>query len=332
MILIPHSYPDLDMQDHAALKEYFDRAFVGWDHDLDEVLRGEIRKFVSKKEVVLTPSGSMSLLVALRALGVQAGDSVLIPAINCWSVYNAITFLGAKPVICDVRSPVDLRSCFENIAQKMSPEVKVVVVTHMFGVLIEEETIRRLKKELKLHVIEDYASSFGALYDNRLPVGRFSDLVIGSFGSTKALTGGMGGFVAGNDIFLKEGHNGPVKDLISLNCQISCLNQKLLERQFSRLDKMLEQKKRLKDFYLKHVKLFGAESDGLYRAITFDDTGKLMGFLNKEGIQLDIRESAQPNLAQVFNLDLLNARDFKAYKSLPFHTKLAQEMERKGLL
>ena len=146
----------------------------------------------------------MALLIALRALGVKARDPVIMPAINCWSVYNAIMFLGAKPVVCDVRGPMDFRSCFDAIAQQVTEDVKVVIVTHMFGVLIEEEDIRRLKEELKLHVIEDYASSFGARYDNRSPVGRFSDFVIGSFGSTKPITSGAGGFIAGNNVFLAE--------------------------------------------------------------------------------------------------------------------------------
>ena len=50
------------------------------------------------------------------------------------------------------------------------------------------------------------------------------------------------------------------------------------------------------------------------------------------GFQLDIRESVQPNLAQKLNLDLLYAKKFHAYASLPFHTKLVEALESKGLL
>ena len=63
-------------------------------------------------------------------------------------------------------------------------------------ILVEEDIIRRVKEELKIPVIEDYASSFGALYQNDLPIGKYADYVIGSFGSTKPITAGAGGFAS----------------------------------------------------------------------------------------------------------------------------------------
>ncbi len=332
MTFISHSCPDLDPQDPVALKECLDRSYVGWDKGLEEVLKRDIQKFVCKDQVVVTPSGSMALLIALRALGVREGTPVLLPAITCWSVYNAVIFLGAKPVVCDVRSPNDFRSCFEAIARKVTEKEQVAIVTHMFGVLIEEEHIHRLKEELKLHVIEDYASSFGALYNNKSPVGKFSDFVIGSFSATKPITAGAGGFIASNKVFMADTHQQPVYGLLAMNCQTSCLNQRLLERQFIRFDNILDKKKQLKRFFSRFVKIFGDESKGLYRAITFDSAEKLRDHLNDQGIQLDIRKSVQPNLAQELGLDLPNARNFEAYSSIPFHGRLLDALELKGLL
>ena len=54
MNFIHHSYPDIDPQDVAALKDCLDRGYVGWDKDLEEVLKGDIQKFVAKPQVVVT--------------------------------------------------------------------------------------------------------------------------------------------------------------------------------------------------------------------------------------------------------------------------------------
>jgi len=332
MTLIPHSFPDIDPEDISVLKDCLDRGFVGWDEDLEEVLGKDIKKFVCKDQVVITPSGSMGLLVALRRLGVKAGDPVLIPAIPGWSVYNAIEFLGAVPVICDIRNSQDLRSSFDSITRQVIGQIKVVVVTHMFGVLIEQEDIRRLKEELKLHVIEDYASSFGARYNNTDPVGRFADFVIGSFNSTKPITSGAGGFIAANEVFLSDAREKPVDGLMAVNCKISCLNQRLLQQHFIRFEKTLEQKEKLRKLFSRFVKIYGDESNALYRAITFDQVDGLKSFFYDHGFELDIRDSVQANFAQEYGLNLENARNLKPYKSIPFHTKFVEALEMKGLL
>jgi len=332
MITIAHSHPDLQEHDAALLKDCIDRGFVGWDKDLEDLLGRHIQKFVAKKQVALTPSGSIALIMALKALGVKAGDEVLIPAIDCWSVYNAIRFLDAKPVICDVRSPQDFRANYETISRHLNPKVKAVMVTHMFGVLIEEEDIQRLKKEFKVGIIEDYASSFGALYHNSSPIGKYADFVIGSFASTKQITAGVGGFIAADKKFMTEAHERPSPDLLAFNVQVSCLNQKLLQGQFERLGQILEKKKRLKKMLSKYIHIWGHDSDGLYRAITFDKADGLIQFLEEKKIKMDIRDSVQPNLARELKLDLVHARDFRAYASVPFHTDFVDTLELKGLL
>lgn len=332
MIKIPHSYPDLDPRDAAALKQCIDSEFVGWDQGLEKVLGRHIQKFVHQKHVVVTSSGSVALIMALRALGVKPGDQVLMPAIDCWSVYNAITFLGAVPVLCDVRNTNDFRASFKTMAQKVTKNTKVAIVTHMLGVLVEEEDIRRLKKNLGLRIIEDYASSFGALYANLKPVGRYADFVIGSFGSTKPITSGAGGFLAGNKISWADADSGPGRELVAVNCRISSLNQRLLERQLARFGGILEKKRKLKELFARFVKIWGHESHGLYRAVTFDDVGPLKKFFKSHGFDLDIRQSVQPNLAQELRLKLPHAKCFEKYSSLPFHSSFVQKLALKGLL
>ena len=78
----------------------------------------------------------------------------------------------------------------------------------------------------------------------------------------------------------------PVEGLLALNCQVSRLNQRLLERQFLRFDKILERKRRLKHFFSRFVEIYGLESNGLYRAITFDNTDELKNFFNDHGLSI----------------------------------------------
>ena len=68
-IIVPHSYPDLDPKDSVALKECLDRGYVGWDTDLEEVLKKDIQKFVCKDQVVVNAIREHGIVDRLKGIG-----------------------------------------------------------------------------------------------------------------------------------------------------------------------------------------------------------------------------------------------------------------------
>jgi len=318
------------MVDYQGLKSLFEKEYVGTDNNLDEELKTSIREFVDSLDISVTPSGSMALVLALFLSDVQKGDEVIMSAINCWSVYNAIVLLGGVPVICDVRDIDDFRASAETIKEKISQKTKAIIVTHMYGELIDAKDIQGLADEYNIKIIEDYSTSFGGVYRNGDRIGKYSDFVIGSFGSTKPITGGIGGFLASNQNHNLNNYG--LSNAALLNMNISSLNQKLLTMQFSKLKEIRYAKKQLIRFYSEYSEMWGTAESGMFRYLTFSDISVLIDFLAGYNIEIDARDSVQPNIAIELGLQLQNASNFKKYYSIPFHLKTHTSFKSMGIL
>jgi len=328
--IVPHSCPAIDAVDYQGLKNLFEKEYVGSDNNLDEELKICIREFVDSSEINITPSGSMALVLALFFSDIQKGDEVIMSAINCWTVYNAIIFLGGIPVICDVREIDDFRASTETIKEKISQKTKAIIVTHMYGELIDAKHIQYLADEHNIKIIEDYSTSFGVVYRNGDKIGKYSDFAIGSFGSTKPITGGIGGFIASNQ--KHKLNNYGLSNAPLLNMNISSLNQKLLMMQFPKLKEIRYAKKKLIQFYSDYSDMWGNLDSGMFRYLTFSDISVLIDFLAGYNIEIDARDSVQPNIAIDLGLQLQNASNFKKYHSIPFHLKAYTSFKSMGIL
>ncbi|WP_320171776.1 aminotransferase class V-fold PLP-dependent enzyme [Maridesulfovibrio sp.] len=330
--ILPHSWPDLRSEDAAAVARCFKDEFIGFNSSYETRICHELRQYVQQECVVTTPSGSIALLLALKDIGIEKGDEVIISAVNCWSVYHTITFLGGTPVLCDIRSAKDLRASAETISASITSRTKAIIATHMFGALIEVEQFKLLKEHSDIPVVCDYSSSFGSQHEGRKKIGAFSDYVIGSFGSTKPLPGGNGGFLATAGQVVNPAYAEWSESGIPFNIHVSGMIQALILSQLENHAERQEFKKTLLDFYRQFVTIENSGSEGLFRAITFSDTAKLEKELLKKNIEMDSRDSAQPNLAKEMKINLKNAMSLQTYKSLPFNRKTHSILRDKGVL
>ncbi|MFH1094431.1 MAG: DegT/DnrJ/EryC1/StrS family aminotransferase, partial [Candidatus Omnitrophota bacterium] len=108
---------------------------------------------------IAASTGTAALHLALLALGIKDGDEVIIPNYVCRSVLNAVQYVRARPVLCDV----DLRTfnILPDLAKKLiTPKTKAVIAAHMFGCPADMDLI----KKMDIFVIEDCAQSIGAEY------------------------------------------------------------------------------------------------------------------------------------------------------------------------
>jgi dTDP-3-amino-3,4,6-trideoxy-alpha-D-glucose transaminase len=143
-------------------------------------------------------SGTAALEIALRALGVGPGDEVIVPTYSFIATAEAVSTVGATPVIVDVDPETALITA-EIVETALTPKTRCVIPVHLFGRPVEMDPLLALCRERDIVVIEDACQAHGALYRGR-PAGSLGDAGCFSFYPTKNLGGwGDGGALVTND-------------------------------------------------------------------------------------------------------------------------------------
>jgi UDP-2-acetamido-2-deoxy-ribo-hexuluronate aminotransferase len=137
------------------------------------ILGPEVRELESKlcgytgsKHCITVSSGTDSLLIALMALGVGAGDEVITVPYTWISSAEVIALLDAKPVFVDIRSET-LNMDEQQLEASISEKTKAIMPVSIYGQCPDMDAINDIAKKYDLPVIEDAAQSFGATYKGR---------------------------------------------------------------------------------------------------------------------------------------------------------------------
>lgn len=150
------------------------------------------------EHAVALANGTLALDVALRALGVGAGDEIVVTPRTFIASVSCVATAGAVPVFADVDRDTQNLSA-ETIARVISPRTKAVICVHLAGMPCDMDPIMSLARDNGLMVIEDCAQAHGARYKGR-SVGSIGDVGAWSFCQDKIMTtGGEGGMVTTND-------------------------------------------------------------------------------------------------------------------------------------
>jgi len=124
-------------------------------------LEKNLATYVGVKHAITCASGTDSLEIALRALGIGPGDEVITVPFTWISSAEAIGLVGARPVFVDI-DPLDYNLDVARLAKAISPRTKAIMPVSLFGQLPDIEEINRLATEHGIPVLEDAAQSFGA--------------------------------------------------------------------------------------------------------------------------------------------------------------------------
>ncbi|MGA4320940.1 DegT/DnrJ/EryC1/StrS family aminotransferase [Ectopseudomonas hydrolytica] len=147
---------------------------------------------------VALANGTVALDIALKALGVGAGDEVVVTPRTFLASVSSIVNAGAVPVFADV-DPCSQNITAETIRAVLTARTRAVVCVHLAGWPCDMDPIMQLASEYGLKVIEDCAQAHGARYKGR-PVGSIGHIGAWSFCQDKIMTtGGEGGMVTTND-------------------------------------------------------------------------------------------------------------------------------------
>jgi dTDP-4-amino-4,6-dideoxygalactose transaminase len=189
---VPFHRPSIGEEEIA---EVVDSLRSGWLTTGPKVERFQ-RQFaaaVSARHAVALNSATAALHLALEAVGVRAGDEVIIPAYTFTATGEVVTYLGARPVLADSRADT-LNIDVSTIESRLTSRTKAIVPVHIGGQTCDMEPILELARARGLAVVEDAAHALPASYKGR-PVGTLGDVTAFSFYATKTITTGEGGMV-----------------------------------------------------------------------------------------------------------------------------------------
>jgi perosamine synthetase len=142
---------------------------------------------------VATSSCTTALHIAVAALGLKPGDEVIVPAFTWVASANAVEYMGARPIFCDI----DLNTfniATDQIEALITPRTVGIIPVHLFGLCADMQPIMDIAKRHSLWVVEDAACAFGAYYRER-HAGTFGGTGCFSFHPRKSITTGEGGMI-----------------------------------------------------------------------------------------------------------------------------------------
>lgn len=189
---LPFAVPHITQ---AEIDEVVDTLRSGWLTTGPKTKRFE-REFaecVATPHAVAVNSATAAMHLALDALGLKAGDEVIVPVYTFTATAEVVVYYHARPVFVDV----DPRTCNldpSQLERHLTPRTKAIIVVHIAGLPAEMDAILAIARKHHIPVIEDAAHAFPAKYRGRM-IGSISDMTAFSFYATKTLSTGEGGML-----------------------------------------------------------------------------------------------------------------------------------------
>lgn len=201
------SFRPLEAELDTQLRAAFDRVLENsWyiDGKEDKAFEDAFAIYCDCKYCVGNGNGLDALMLALKALGIQAGDEVIVPSNTFIATALAVTYTGATPVFVEP----DIRTYNidpEKIEEKITPRTKVIMPVHLYGLPCDMDPIMAIAKKHGLYVIEDCAQAHGATYKGQV-IGSFGDAAGFSFypGKNLGALGDAGATVTNNEELAKK--------------------------------------------------------------------------------------------------------------------------------
>jgi perosamine synthetase len=200
--MIPVNSPLLIGNEAAYLKECIKAGWISSEGPFVKKFEKQFSQLVGRKHGIAVANGSVALEVAVKALGIGAGDEVIMPTFTIISCAAAVVRAGAVPVVVDC-DPLTWNMNVNQIEPLISSKTKAIMVVHIYGLPVDMEPVLRLAMEHGLRIIEDAAEAHGLKYRDKY-CGSFGDISTFSFYPNKLVTTGEGGMVLTDDDSLAE--------------------------------------------------------------------------------------------------------------------------------
>lgn len=159
-------------------------------------------EYTGAKHCDMMANGTVTIELALKALGIGKGDEVIVPAHTWLATGTAVAYCGALPVAVDVE-PDTICMDPAKFEAAINSKTKAVIPVHLFGSMADMDKIMPIARKHNLKVVEDCAHAHGGLWNGR-HVGTIGDVGSFSFQESKILAAGEGGCCLTNDDELSD--------------------------------------------------------------------------------------------------------------------------------
>lgn len=194
--------PVFNGNEKRYLNECIDTGWVSANGRFINDFQDSFSSFCGTKYALACCNGTVTLHLALLALGVQPGDEVIMPTLTYIATANAVKYCGATPVFVD--SDFDTWNISpEAIENAITEKTKAIIVVHLYGLPCDMDKILKISQKYNIPVIEDAAEAHGATWNGKR-VGSMGTIGSFSFFGNKIITSGEGGMVVTNDSTLYE--------------------------------------------------------------------------------------------------------------------------------
>jgi len=297
--------PWIGEEEKRAVAEYLDSG--GWLTEFRKTREFEqlIAAYVGSRYTAAVNNGTISLMIALMALGIGSGDEVIVPDFTMIASANAVVLVGARPVLVDI-DPSNLCLDLGKAEAAITPRTRAIMYVSLNGRSHDMNEVIALTRKHNLYLIEDAAQSLGSRFKGK-HLGSFGQIGSFSFSFPKIITTGQGGALVTDDeelyrkISLIKDFGRPqggvdYHEVIGFNSKFTDLQAVIGIEQMKKLDWRAKRKKEIYQLY--HSFLRGIEPVELIATnledcspwfidILVDGEGmrdKLASFLNEKGI------------------------------------------------
>lgn len=219
--------------------------------------------YVGARHAASVCNGTVALHLALVALGVGAGDEVIVPTLTYIASANAIKYTGATPVFAD-SDPRTWQLAVDDVRRKLTARTRAIMAVHLYGHPCDLAALRELARSSGIFLVEDCAEAIGTRYRGA-HVGLYGDISTFSFFGNKTITTGEGGMVVTNDETLHTrvchykgqglaAHREYWHDVVGYNYRMTNICAALGVAQLERVEEFVTRKRQIARKYIDNLR------------------------------------------------------------------------------
>lgn len=318
--MIPLSLPNLAGNEWEYVKQCLDTGWISTAGSFVDRFEGEFAEYIGVQSSVSVVNGTSALHIALQVLGVEHDDLVIMPNVTFVASANAISYLGATPILIDIdkdswQMDLDLLETFLStdcrldssdvlLHRETNRKISALMIVHVQGNICDMDRLLNICGDYKLPVLEDAAEALGAKYKGK-HAGTIGDIGCFSFNGNKIMsTGGGGMIVSYNCDYLKRAKHLTTTakrdamtyfhDEVGYNYRLVNVLAALGVAQLEQLDDFIDSKIETAKYYRHNLKGVGdigfqlvqdgVQSNEWLFTITTSSMQELLDYLNTNGV------------------------------------------------
>lgn len=258
--------PILNGNERKYVDECIDTGWISANGRFITEFEKQFAQFCGTKYAIACCNGTVTLHLALLALGIGPGDEVIMPTLTYIATANAVKYCGATPVFVDSEADTWNMDPMK-LEEKITERTKAIIPVHLYGLSCNMDAIMSIAKKHNIAVVEDAAEAHGATWNGKV-VGSMGDIGSFSFFGNKIITCGEGGMLTTNDEKLYERmkllrsqgvdpHKRYWHTDVAYNYRMTNLQAAVGLAQLENVQWHLEQRQRVATLYEKYLPMLG---------------------------------------------------------------------------